>query len=132
MKRLGIKKAVVIAAVCMPFIAVAQTQPLSLKHGVYVQMSYECVGAPNAAVMFWDGIGFAGAHSSKCVSDLQSKDGRQFQVSTTCSALGDGSPDTSGHVDSFTLTRQSSDRFEAVRAGRPSFTYRWCGAQEPK
>ena len=61
MTRLAMKKIVVIAwGLAVPFAAVAQTQRLSLKQGMYVQLTYECVGAPNAAVMFWDGCGVLG------------------------------------------------------------------------
>jgi hypothetical protein len=116
----------------MPFLAVAQTQPLSLKQGVYVPITYECFEAPHAAILSWDGVGFSGPHSSKCTSDFETKDGKLFQVSTKCYALGDGSLDTSGHVDTFTLSRQSSDRFEMVKAGTRGVVYRWCGTPQSK
>jgi hypothetical protein len=129
MKRAGIRKIATAAALCMPFLAVAQTQmqTLSLKRGAYVQMTYECVGAPKSVTIFWDGTGFSAEQTSKCNSDLKSTDGRQFQVSTTCAARTDGSADTAGRLEPFTLLRQSSDRFQVVPAGKPGVTYRWCG-----
>jgi hypothetical protein len=129
MTRLAMKRVVIAWGLAVPFAAVAQTQRLSLKQGMYVQLTYECVGAPNAAVMFWDGVGFSDARTSKCTSELQSKDGRQYQVSTTCAALADGTPDSTGHVEAFTLTRQSSDRYEMEKTGQHPATYRWCGTQ---
>ena len=49
------------AAVAMFLLTVrcfAQSEPLPLKHGNYVQESYSCTRPPFAAMMSWDGIGF--------------------------------------------------------------------------
>jgi hypothetical protein len=125
----------ILSAACFttPFITFAQAQQLSLKHGVYVQEEISCKGAPNAAIIAWDGTGFAGAHSSKCTSHSVRKDGSHFQVSTTCSALGDGTPNPSGapYVDSFLLTRLSGSSFEMLKGDQAPATFRWCSVKNP-
>jgi hypothetical protein len=128
----GLSKTLMNAAwLSMPFLASPQDQPLSLKHGVYVRENTPCKGAPNAAILFWDGIGFSGAHSSKCTSRVLRRNGTQFQITTACSALGDGSPIAPGHedVDSFWLTRLSSTRFGVRKEHEAQGNYRWCSAK---
>jgi hypothetical protein len=77
------------ALVLMPFIAAASDQQLLLKHGIYVR-GKSCKDAANAEIQFWDGIGFCGAHSSKCTSRVLHREGARFKTETTCSAVGDG------------------------------------------
>jgi hypothetical protein len=48
----------------VPLIASSAAQELSLKHGVYAR-GKACKDPPNAAILFWDGIGFSRAHSSR-------------------------------------------------------------------
>ena len=109
----------------------AETTSLSLKHGVYVIAAERCHGAPNATILFWDGIGFSGAHSSRCTSKIQPQHGARFKVDTTCAGLGDGSDSSpESPVDSFILKRLSAARFEIVQ-GSETRTYRWCGAGPP-
>jgi hypothetical protein len=122
----------VVAAFSVPFIAVAQVQLPSLKHGVYVRDSEPCKGAPNAAIMTWDGGAFSGPHSSKCMSRVVRKDGQKFQISTSCSAAGDGSANPSGKpdVEAFVLTRLSDTRFEMVKDSQAQGTYRWCSVKD--
>jgi len=102
--------------------------PLALKHGVYVQTGTPCTDPPNAAIVLWDGIGFSGAHDSKCttMADPPKKNGTR-RITTTCNALGDGTPTQSSTVTqritlrgdhSFTLKGEDG-------AGKPS-GYRWC------
>lgn len=83
-----------IAGLTESYFALGQQATLQLKHGVYVQQPNACKDAPLAAMKSWDGIGFSGAHSSKCTSRVLRRKGMQFTVSTTCAAFGDGSPDT--------------------------------------
>ena len=111
---------------------VAQTDPLSLKHGVYVEKHEQCKGAPNAAIMIWDGVGISGAHSSRCTSRVLRRDKNPVQVSTSCSALGDGSPNGSGTdgADSVLLTRLSSTAFMMLRDRQESHSFRWCSAND--
>jgi hypothetical protein len=108
----------------IPAVAFPQEPHLVLKHGVYVREKTPCKGAPNAAIMSWDGAGFSGAHSSKCTSRVVSRSCQIFQVSTTCSALGDGSPNPGGSesADSFILTLLSSTRFEIRKEGHDQGT----------
>ncbi len=114
----------------MPFVAFPQTDQLSLKPGLYVREPLECKDAPNAAILLWDGVGFSGAHSSKCTSRLVSQHGKQFHVKTACSALGDGTPDSSGYVDNVWLTRLSNTRFTLRKESGPEGSYRWCSANQ--
>jgi hypothetical protein len=118
--------------ISIPVVAFPQESPLALKKGIYVRERMPCKGAPNAAIMSWDGVGFSGAHSSKCTSRVLSRNGQMFQVNTTCSALGDGSPKPqgSGGAESFVLTRLSSTRFEIRKESHDQAAYRWCSAND--
>ena len=80
----------------VPALALAQREQLPLKHGTYVLANIACKEPPLAAMMSWDGVGFSGPHASKCVSHVLSHHGSRFSVTTTCSALGDGTPNPSG------------------------------------
>lgn len=124
------RPAMVAAWILIPCIALSQNHPLSLKHGTYVREPYPCKEQPNAAIMSWDGIGFSGAHSSRCASRILSSHGNQFKLSTSCDALGDGSPNPSGrsYVDTFSLTRLSNTRFTLDKTKAPG-TYRWCSGE---
>lgn len=90
---------------------------------------YSCKDAPNAAIRVWDGAAFSGAGSSKCTTRVLSRHGEQFRISTTCSALGNGAPDTSGYADELSIVRLSDTRFVASKKGLPDATYRWCNAK---
>ena len=116
----------------IPVVAFPQEPHLALKHGIYVREKAPCKGAPNAAILSWDGAGFSGAHSSKCTSRVLSRSGQMFRVSTTCSALGDGSPNPQGSesADSFMLTLLSSTRFEIRKESHDQGTYRWCSEKD--
>lgn len=109
-------------------IAFSQEPQPALKHGIYVRENTPCKSAPNAAIIEWDGIGFSGAHSSKCISRVMSRSGQVLQVRTSCSALGDGSPHLHGSEGNqeFALTVLSSVRFEIRKESRDQGTYRWC------
>jgi hypothetical protein len=119
------------ALLTAPLVSLSQTASLSLKHGIYVRRQEPCKDTPNAAMMGWDGVGFFGAHSSKCTSRVSHRDGSRFQLMTSCSALGDGSQDPSGtdHVDTFLLTRLSNQSFEIIKDNQPAMAYRWCSAK---
>jgi hypothetical protein len=43
------------AWLALPFVAVPQTNQLSLKLGLYVREPVACKDAPNATIMHWDG-----------------------------------------------------------------------------
>ena len=127
-----LKTMIFAVSLSMPLLIVAQTDPLSLKHGVYVEKHEKCKGAPNAAIMVWDGVGFSGAHSSRCTSRVLHRDKNRFQVSTSCSALGDGSPSGSGTdaADSALLTRLSSTAFVMLRDRQEPRSFHWCSAND--
>jgi hypothetical protein len=113
--------------------ALARDPQLLLKHGTYVSNGERCKDSSNANLLSWDGVGFAGAHSSKCSSAIVHHHGARYQVATTCSALGDGSPNVSGHdySDSFLLRRLSVTAFEVVKPKQLKRTYRWGGVTDP-
>ncbi|NHH80192.1 hypothetical protein [Burkholderia gladioli] len=74
------------------FAAAAQAA-LPLHAGTYVDtQANECQDAPNTSILTYDGHGFGGAHSSHCVSTTVKRTGDEYELSTTCSALGDGTP----------------------------------------
>jgi hypothetical protein len=108
----------------------AQNARLGLKHGTYVDASVSCPAPPFAAVRSWDGIGLFGPHSSRCTSRVLSHHGNQFQISTSCSAVGDGTPNPVGQVDiqNISLIRLSNVSFVASEEAKPKTTYRWCTA----
>lgn len=99
-----------------------------LEHGDYVQEPLACKDAPFAAILSWNGIGFSDPHSSQCRSRIVTQSGNRYKFTTTCAALGDGTPDASGYVEKFTVTRLSSKRFELTDVAKPAVTYRWCNA----
>lgn len=115
--------------VLVPLSAFSQNDDLSLKHGTYVLETSNCQGPAFAAMISWDGVGFSGPHSARCTSRVLSRHGDQFSVNTSCAALGDGSPDRSGYVDTISLTRLSSTRFMISKENEPQGKYRWCGAE---
>lgn len=106
----------------------AQNARLDLKHGTYVDVSVSCPAPPLAAIRSWDGIGFFGPHSSLCTSRVLSHKRNHFQISTSCSAVGDGSPNPAGQVDNqnTSLIRLSNASFVASGEAKRETTYRWC------
>jgi hypothetical protein len=132
MKPTTFSKAVVNAAwILIPCFALAQQDQLSLKHGTYVVEGSSCKEPALAVMMSWDGAGFSGPHASNCVSRVLSHHGNQFSVSTTCSALGDGTENPSGraYVETLSLTRLSNTRIVISNETKPKATYRWCSAE---
>jgi hypothetical protein len=125
-------RALVSAVLLLPFSAYSHEYPLSLKHGVYVSESVPCKGAPNAQILFWDGVGFSGAHSSQCTSRVERQDGSRYQISTICAAAGDGSKNAipTPYTDSFMLRRLSITRFEFLKDTQRKSVYRWCAAKD--
>ena len=65
---------------------------LPVEHGIYVREGTGAGDVPFAATLTYDGSTIAGPHSSACRSTLLSRDGDTHRVSTTCDALGDGTP----------------------------------------
>lgn len=120
----SIKSVGLLFAVLMP----AQQLSLHLRHGDYVQESVACKDAPFAAILSWNGASFPDPHSSQCRSRLLAQSGNRYDISNTCAALGDGTPDRSGYVDRFTITRLSDSRFALTKGGKSIGIYRWCNA----
>jgi hypothetical protein len=123
---------VCLAASLVPLVAFANDQPLPLKHGVYVRGN-SCTDPANAAILNWDGVGFSGAHSIHCTSQVTPQ-GKRFMVKNTCAAVGDGSPNAAAGAleDSFSLNILSSRRFEFFKKNQKKATYRWCSVGEGK
>jgi hypothetical protein len=124
--------ATVLAAwILLPFVALSQDQHLPIKRGIYVREPAQCKDAPNAAIMSWDGVGLSGPHSSKCTSRVLHKSGGEYEISTSCSSLGDGSPNPTGtpFVESIVLTWLSDTQFTIAKDNQPQGTYRWCSAK---
>jgi hypothetical protein len=123
---------VCLAVSLVPLLAVADNQPLPLKHGVYVR-GKSCTDPANAEILNWDGVGFSGAHSSRCTSQVTPQ-GKRFLVKNTCAAAGDGSPNAAAadYEDSFSLNILSSRRFEFFKKNQKKATYRWCSVGEGK
>jgi hypothetical protein len=121
-----------LAASLVPLVAFSSVQPLPLKHGVYVR-GKSCTDPANAEILNWDGVGFSGAHSSHCTSQVTPQ-GKRFLVKNTCAAVGDGSPNAAaaGNEDVFSLTILSSRRFEFSRKNQKKAIYRWCSVGEGK
>jgi len=115
----------------MPLAAGCSEQSLSLKPGIYATGASACRGAANAQILTWDGVGFSGAHSSQCVSRVLHRRGSHIQLSTTCAALGDGSPNVGGaaYVETFWLNQLSSSQFELAREKQAPAIYRWCSVK---
>jgi hypothetical protein len=123
---------VCLAASLVPLVAFANDQPLPLKHGVYVR-GKSCTDPANAEILNWDGVGFSGAHSSHCTSQVTPQ-GKRFLVKNTCAAVGDGSPNAAAGAfeDSFSLNILSSRRFEFFKKNQKKAIYRWCSVGEGK
>ena len=130
MKRMLATLRAIIATISLsvPLLTVAQTASLSLEQGIYVEKHEQCKSAPNAAILSWDGFTFAGAHSSRCRSQIAHLEKNRYHVELTCSARGDGSTDPmdTDYRETFELTRISNTRFRRSRSGREATTYRWC------
>lgn len=130
-RNVAAKRFTLLAALTMPLLAVAQDGLPALKHGIYVEKSYPCKGAPNAAIAEWDGKGFSGAHSSQCTTRVLSRTGATYKLSTSCAAMGDGTPDNSGYVDVFSLTRKSMVSFDLLKPkATEQLAFRWCSVKD--
>jgi hypothetical protein len=127
--RNSVNAVTMLATLCLASVAVAQTLPI--RPGVYVLEASKCEDAPNAAIIVWDGIGFSGAHSGRCISHIGPLPNGRYQVSTKCTALGDGTPDTAGahFEDVMTIDHVSSGRFTVIKATGARASYRWCSAK---
>ena len=123
-------KPVAVAMFLLTVRCFAQPEPLPLKHGNYVQESYSCTRPPFAAMMSWDGIGFSGPHSSRCTTRVLVRHENRYSISTSCAALGDGSPDNSKYVDSASVTLVSNTRFQLSKRSRRAIEFRWCSVAE--
>ena len=114
----------------LPGLLLGQGPDLGLKHGTYVQAPVSCKEPPFAAMQAWDGVGFFGPHSSRCTSRVLSHHNNHFRISTSCKAIGDGTPDPDGqsYVETITLTRLSRVRFVKSSEAKRESTFRWCSA----
>jgi ketosteroid isomerase-like protein len=110
---------------------ISMAAALLLKHGVYVRGSEPCKDPPNASILFWDGVGFSGAHSGQCTSGIKELGGTRFEVTNTCRAAGDGSPNSPGPgpVDTFVLDRQSRTKFLMFKGNDGAVPYHWCSVK---
>jgi hypothetical protein len=119
------------AWILVPCFALAAHGELILKHGTYVLEGSPCKEPPFAAMKSWDGIGFSGPHASKCTTRVLSHHSEQFNISTACTAIGDGTPNPPGQVDveTLSLVRLSNTRFIVSSETKPKATYRWCAAE---
>jgi hypothetical protein len=70
----------------------AQHDLLPLQSGTYVRDGASVQDAPLAALIIYDGAAISGPHSSACRSTVLSHHGAMYRLSTTCAALGDGTP----------------------------------------
>ena len=130
-RKIVTQTAISAAWILIPCFALAQHDQLSLKHGSYVQKGVPCKDAPFAVMKSWDGVGFFGPHSSRCTTRVLSHHGNKFNTSTTCTAIGDGTPLPSGpaDVETLSLIRLSNTLFTTSPANQPqATTYRWCSA----
>ena len=103
-------------------------EPLPLSHGNYVQADLACEGAPLAALRTYDGRGLGGPHDSKCVSKIIDAHGNTYEVATSCTAAGDGSP-VVPTTTSETVVVQSRVRFriaDASAGNRGGVSYKLC------
>ncbi|MBB5060653.1 hypothetical protein HDF16_005389 [Granulicella aggregans] len=125
-----IRIAIVALWLNVPGLIHAQIARLDLKHGTYVNASISCTASPFAAMRSWDGIGFSGPHSSRCMSRVLGHKGNHFKISTSCSAVGDGTPSPAGQIDieKLSLIRLSNVDFVVSEGAKPKTTYRWCTA----
>ena len=125
------KRFALFATLMMPLLAVAQDGLPALQHGIYVAKPYPCKGAPNAAIRQWDGKGLSGAHSSQCTTRVLSRTGATYKLSTSCAAMGDGTPDSSGFKDVLTLTRRSMVSFDLIQpTATEQLAFRWCSVKD--
>ena len=122
------KALVMASSFFVPLIISPPSPQLSLRHGIYVLDGISCKGPPFAAMQSWDGVGFAGPHASQCTTRILSNQGNHFDISTACAALGDGTPDRSGHVTKVSLTQLSNTRFVVELDEQTRLPYRWCSA----
>jgi hypothetical protein len=127
---IAVRIAVVVLWLNLPGFLLAQVNDLNLKHGTYVQASVSCKEPPFAAVQAWDGAGVFGPHTSGCTSRVLSQHNNHFRIITSCSAVGDGTPNPSGEIysETISLVRLSKDRFVESSKAKPARTFRWCSA----
>jgi hypothetical protein len=65
---------------------------LPIEHGTYVREGVDAADPPFAAIFEYDGATISGPHSSQCTSTVTSHEDEKYLLSTTCNALGDGTP----------------------------------------
>jgi hypothetical protein len=65
---------------------------LPVEHGTYVREGFSAEDPPFAAIIEYDGTTLSGPHSNACRSTVLSHHGKDYLLSTTCAALGDGTP----------------------------------------
>jgi hypothetical protein len=120
----------IVTWVLLPLAAFSQNRELAIKRLI---RSSACAvqGCAKRLNHQWDGVGFFGPHSSKCKSTVTLNHGNQYEIRTSCSALGDGSANPSGtpFVESFTLTLSSNSEFTITKGDKRQRNYQWCDSQ---
>lgn len=100
---------------------------IPLKVGDYVLDGTGCTDAPFAAMAKWDGVGFGGPHASHCKTTVLHRRGNVFDVETTCSALGDGTPARpTTWKERITVSGETS--FSRSVPGQVAKKFHWCPA----
>lgn len=108
---------------------VADAASLPLKPGTYVRVGTACKEPPFAAMFAYDGRAFSYPHATKCRSTVTAHRGKTFEITETCSALGDGTP-TKPVMLRASYTVDASTKVEIRKPGQKDASpYRWCGAQ---
>lgn len=127
---IAVRIATVVLWLNLPGLVLAQVTQLVLKHGAYVQASVSCNEPPFAAMQAWDRVGLSGPHTSGCTSRVLSHDNNHFRITTSCNAIGDGTPNSSGqdYSETILLIRLSPVRFVESSEAKPERTFRWCSA----
>ncbi len=126
----------VVLCACFCSCAAQGVSAIHLKPGIYVAAGTACKDAPFAAMSRWDGVGFGGPHDSRCRTEVLRHEGNSFDVSTTCSALGDGTPTRPTTFKArLTIVNEESYSTEPLIETMGSSTetkpviYRWCSAK---
>ncbi len=93
--------------------ATASTNSLvPIAAGTWVRDGTACQDAPFAAQFSFDGQAFAGPHASGCRTKVLSHDSDSYRMSTTCTALGDGTPTAkTTEVQRLTIVSPTTVRF---------------------
>lgn len=101
----------------MAFAAAAAPPLLPIKAGFHVQEDLACSGAPNAALLEYDGKGLTGAHSQDSKTSLASRKGRDYRLRVRCPAQQLG-PNPAKPYDAVQRVKVLSDQRFSVAPAR--------------